>query len=559
MVNFEVKNGMLILDNGLFTHTVPGVERATAVTDDACGLSVPFCNITAEGEGRVRHYHVWEDLPLVYMPDYGEKELLTLKGDHWIVRAVKLNAFTDENDTLTAETEKHMFMGKLFGGARGEIFFLEDPRSGDALVIISETPDYKSAELTIKNNVLSVENGTDGLVLGFCRVGECEALSRAYYRHARAPKQLVTMSNTWGDRNGFSRVCRDFVLREIDAGKDIGVDIVQIDDGWQTGSTADTTRRDEKGRREFKGDFWDLRTEGFPTGMREITDYAAKDGIKVGLWFAPDSHGDFALLDRAIAVLRRAYDEWGFRFFKLDMFWVMTDAERDRFLQLLRAIYSFGDDVAVQLDVTRNLRMNYLCGRQYGTVFVENRYHGSANSFPHRILRNLWMISQYLPSQKFQFELINPDLFTECYDPEDPFVPTLYDMDYLFATVMLSNPLFWMEMQFLSEKRRNELRGIMDVWKSCRADLSRADVLPIGEKPSGRSITGFTASVDGKAKYLLLFREVAEEDSAIIPAPVVPGDVEILASNTEAEVQLIRGAVSVRLGKPRSYVFARIK
>lgn len=559
MTHYEIKNGALTVGNDLFSFTFPGVDTVTAEACDAGGLSVPFCNITAEGAGRCRHYHVWDDLPLVYMPDYGESELLTLKGDHWIVRTVKLNAFTDENDTLTSESETHMFMGKLFGGAKGEIFLLEDPLSGDAIVIISETPDYKSATLTIKNYVLSVDNGTDGLALGFCKVGECEALCRAYYRHARAPKPLVTMSNTWGDRNGYDRVCRDFVLREIDAAKDIGVDIVQIDDGWQTGSTGDTTRRDAQGRREFKGDFWDLRMDRFPNGMREVTDYATKDGIKVGLWFAPDSHNDFDQLERDKAVLRRAYEEWGLRFFKLDMFWVMTDTERDRFLELLREIYSFGDDVAVQLDVTRNLRMNYLCGRQYGTVFVENRYHGSANSFPHRILRNMWMIGKYLPTQKFQFELINPDLFTECYAEGDPFVPTLYDMDYLFATVMLSNPLFWMEMQFLSTERRAELKEIMSVWKSCREELAAADVLPVGQKPSGRSFTGFTASVDGKAKYILLFREVTDKDSAVIEAPVSAGEVEILATNADVEVKLLDGAVQVRLSKPRAYVFARIR
>ncbi len=559
MTYYEIKNGVLTVGNDLFSFNFQNIDTASAENCNANGLSIPFCNITAEGAGRCRHYHVWDDLPLVYMPDYGETELLTLKGDHWIVRTVKLKAFTDDNDTLTIEHETHMFKGGLFGDAEGEIFILEDPLSGDAIVIISETPDYKSARLTIKNNVLAVDNGTDGLALGFCKMGEGEALCRAYYRHAKAPKSLITMSNTWGDRNGYSRVCRDFVLREIDAAKEIGVDIVQIDDGWQTGSTGDTTRRDAQGRREFKGDFWDLRMDRFPNGMREVTEYAAKDGIRVGLWFAPDSHNDFDQLDRDKAVLRRAYEEWGLRFFKLDMFWIMTDAERDRFLELLREIYSFGDDVAVQLDATRNLRMNYLCGRQYGTVFVENRYHASANSFPHRILRNMWMLGKYLPTQKFQFELINPDLYTECYAEGDPFVPSLYDMDYLFATVMLSNPLFWMEMQFLSKERRAQLQQIMPVWKACREELAAADILPVGQKPSGRSFAGFTASVDGRVKYVLMFREVTDKDTAMIEASVTEGEVEILASNAEAEIKLFNGALQVRLSKPRAYVFARIQ
>ena len=169
---FQIKNDELILDNGLFCHKISGVDKASAVKSDAAGLSVPFTDITAEGNGRVRHYHVWDDLPLVYMPDYGETELLTLPGDHWVIRAVKLNAFTDENDTLTSETQRNMFMGKLFNGMEGEMFFLEDSLSGDAIVIICETPDYKTGKLTIKDNVLSVECGTDSVALGFCKAGQ---------------------------------------------------------------------------------------------------------------------------------------------------------------------------------------------------------------------------------------------------------------------------------------------------------------------------------------------------------------------------------------------------
>lgn len=556
---YTLTDNKLTITNGLFSKTFDDVICANSCISDADGLSESYLLITATGsDGSLRHYHIWDDLPLVYMPNYREKELLTLTGEHWIVKNISLHAFTDENDTLTEENVKHLFKMNLFGDCKGEIFCLEDSESGDALVIISETPDYQTAKLSIKEGILTVDNGGNGLALGFCKIGECEALCRNYYRHARKCRGLITMSNTWGDRNGFERVCYDFILREIDAAKELGVDIVQIDDGWQTGSTEDISRRDEQGRREFKGDFWDLDQNRFPEGMRAVTDYAAKYGIKIGLWFAPESHDGFALLERDKAILRRAYEEWGFRFFKLDMFWVLSDTDRDRFLELLREIYSFGDDVAVQLDVTRNARMNYLCGRQYGTVFVENRYHRSGNSYPHRILRNLWMLGKYLPTSKFQFEMINPDLYTDCYPEGDPFVPTLYDQDYLFASVMLSNPLFWQEMQFLPKKRCDELKTIMDVWKAHRNHLANADVAPIGEKPSGRSFTGFYLSEKGEQKYLLLFREVTENDTATISAPVNACTAKILASNADVKIDVTDGSIRATFSKQRAYAFVSL-
>ena len=555
---YTVKNGVLNIKTDLFSFNFLDVESAQAETDNCDGLSKQFLKIKATGKCGVRHYCVWDDLPLVYMPDYREEKLLELQGEHWIIKNVKLNAFTDDNDTLTNADESYLFARSLFSEKCGEIFFLENPQDGNAIVIISETPDYQTAVLNIKKGVVTVENGSNGLALGFCKNGECEALCRNYYRHARNAEALVDMSNTWGDMNGTSRVCRDFVMREIDAAEKIGVDIVQIDDGWQKGGTYDPKILDADGKRCFNGDFWEISKERFPNGMREIADYAKAKNVKLGLWLAPDSHGNFALLERDKAVLRKAYEEWGIRFFKLDMYWIHSDIERDRFIELLQYVYSFGKDVAVQLDVTREDRINYLCARQYGTVFVENRYTHSANSFPHRVLRNIWSIGRYIPTSKFQFELVNPDLFTECYQQNDPFVPSLYDMDYLFAITMLSNPLFWMELQFLPQKRIDELKRIMPVWKSLKEEFSKCDVMPIGDLPCGRSFTGFLISDEKSPKYLLLFREVTEDSKTVIKAPVKKCDASVLVSNADVNVNVNDGFVEVDFSKPRAYALIKL-
>lgn len=553
---YNVSNGILTLSNALFSHRIEGIDSATASVKDADGLSAPYLEVCAVSGGEDKKYCLWEDLPAVYMPNFWGGNILTLEGEHWVVSYITLKAFSDDNDTLWEKCDLNLF-SRTLPPREGDVFILEDKESEESIVIISETPDCLRATLEIKNGQVNVENGGNGLLLGFCHAGDGERLCREYYRRARLCRGLLTMSNTWGDRNGFSRICRDFVLSEIDTAKALGIDIVQIDDGWQTGNTA-TVRRDSLGRRIFEGDFWELDRNKFPGGMEEIAKYARDEGVKVGLWFAPDSHDCYSLLDRDIEVLRRAYDEWGIRFFKLDMFWVKNREERDRFLSLLSAIYSFGDDVAVQLDVTRGDRMNYLCGRQYGTVFVENRYTKSGNAFPHRVLRNLWMLGHYIPTSKFQFELINPDLNVECYLENDPFAPFLYNMDYLFACVMLSNPLFWMEMQFLSEDRKREIEKILPIWKSLRPFLANADVRPIGDKPSGRSFTGFEINGNGRAKYLLLFREVTENESAVIKTSTEAVETKILACNADARVSVENGYTEISLAKPRAYALVEL-
>ena len=67
----------------------------------------------------------------------------------------------------------------------------------------------------------------------------------------------------------------------------------------------------------------------------------------------------------------------------------------------------------LQQDITAEQRMGYLAAREYGTLFVENRYTDFGNYYPHRTLRNLWMLARYVPAQRMLFELLNPARNTE--------------------------------------------------------------------------------------------------------------------------------------------------
>ena len=559
-VFFSIDNNILTLGNKLFSTSFPNVISASATVADAHGLSKEYLEIKAlRADGSSTLFCVWADLPLVYMPEYREEALFRIVGEHWIIRNVRLRAFTDDNDTLAEENEVSFFRGMLKGERHGELFFFEDVETGNALVAISEAPDYYDTTLAVKDYVARIDNDGNGLALGFCKHGECEELCREYLRHARIYDRLVTMSNTWGDCNSGSRVCEKFIMDEIDAAENIGVDIVQIDDGWQMGDTAWRSQRNDRNEKMFEGDYWLCNKKRFPNELSPVVEYAKGKGIRTGMWFAPYSKDNFSHLERDLAVLRNAYEEWGIRFFKLDMYRVGSAADRDRMLLLLRKIHDLGNDVTVQMDVTRYERLNYLCGREFGTVFVENRYTKTANSFPHRILRNLWTISRYIPASRFQFELINPDLNTASYAEADEFAPRHFDMSYLFATVMLSNPLFWMELQFLGAERREQLRGIMSVWKEHRDFLAGADVLPIGEKPSGRSITGFYVSKNGRPEYLLLFRENTSRSSARILLDIPDVDTDILSSNRECSVTVKDGVINAEFNDIRTYAFVKLK
>ena len=167
------------------------------------------------------------------------------------------------------------------------------------------------------------------------------------------------------------------------------------------------------------------------------------------------------------------------------------------------------------------------------------------------------MLSRYIPLSKLQFELLNPDLSVNMYPADDPYRHDLYDIDYLFVSVMLSNPLFWMESQFLSEKSRALLKAIIPTWKKYRKELTHADVRPIGEEPSGESLTGFIAETD-TAIHLTAFREVTDRNTLTVKLPSAVRSYELIAAKSDTEIILNGDTVTVKMSSPRSYAWIKL-
>ena len=480
---------------------------------------------------------------------------MVLQGKHWIVRAIDLFDKTDYHDSFVADRALYMHRDNV-PETYGRIFFCEDPLTDEAKILIVEAPDYVHPKFSVRKNEVVIKADGYPVIELSCKRGECEKTLRRWYREKSNRKTLITMSNTWGGMNSRDRVYQSFVRKEADTAAELGVDVVQVDDGWEsifpTGAI-----RDEKNRRYFFDPMWELSEVRFPDGMKNLRDYGKDRGVELGLWFAPDSSEGFLRLDRDIAVLKKAYDEWGFRHFKLDMLSIQDRESYDRFLTMLEAIRSFGPDAEVQLDVTNEVRLGFLCGIEHGTLFIENRYTKTTTYYPHRTLRNLWILSRYLPTCRFQFELVDPDLAPEAYG-DDPFAPVHYDLDWLFASVAVSNPLFWMEMQFLTEERRKQLSRILPVWKNHREALAEADVTPLGDLPDGRSRTGFCA-VNGDDVYLVLLREVTDGDTAVFTLPEGISDPEILAQNGDIALSVQDKTLTAIFSAPRTYAFIKAK
>ena len=116
-------------------------------------------------------------------------------------------------------------------------------------------------------------------------------------------------------------MCEDFVLKEIAVAKRLGLDVLQLDDGWQKGTTANSKLKKGgvwSGYYATDPDFWSVHPQRFPNGLEPIVKKAGLAGIELGLWFSPDSSNDFENWNRDVETLLALHRKYGVRFFKLD-------------------------------------------------------------------------------------------------------------------------------------------------------------------------------------------------------------------------------------------------
>ena len=106
------------------------------------------------------------------------------------------------------------------------------------------------------------------------------------------------------------------------------------------------------------------------------------------------------------------------------------------------------------------------------------------------------MLSKYVPAERLQIEFLNKWRNEGKYEG-DPFAPSAYGFDYLFATAMAGQPLAWMEASNLPEEAFS-VSGLLSGYREISAEFHSGMIFPIGDEPSGRSWTGFQSILSDK-------------------------------------------------------------
>lgn len=472
------------------------------------------------------------------------QDAFPLAAEHCKWKSVSFTDRTDDYDNLV-HTDHGIFSRRESRYVKGNLLSVQDPLDREGLILVKEGPTplarlgTSGSDFYMKgNNVFTIGWGfgkeemkrADALTAYGSSVilwegGEEEALQALYEYHEalhvfRQEKDAVIMSNTWGDQSCDGKIGEVFLLDELREASRLGVTLYQIDDGWEKGTTSNSVNAGGvwgTGYYEADPDFWAVNPIRLPNGLEPVAELARSLGIRLGLWFSPDSSDDFKNWERDVETLVNLHRRYGIAAFKMDGVKFTSKIGEENLTRLLRSVLKeTNGEVFFNMDVTAETRSGYFGRIHYGTLFVENRFTGIfgawPNYYPHRTLRNLWMLSRYLPSRRLQMEFLNVARNRELYG-SDILAPARCGIEYSFAVTMCANPLAWMELTGLNEEEKKILAKLLPKYREFQEDLLRCRIVPIGEEPDGVAWTGFQAIGPDGTGYLQIIRELGGGES----------------------------------------------
>ena len=497
-----------------------------------------------------------------------------LKPQHLRYTAVELKDQTDQYDELVFERTWLPLQDNF--EVSGNLLIVENPLTRDGLIFLKLAPlpharpvkspfDFKVAgsgrRLTFAGpgypwTVLTYSGGTSGRIAALQDYQRC-------LRTYKPQRDGLFLSNTWGDRSRDSRISAAFLEKEMAAGARLGVDVIQVDDGWQKGKSGNSAFG--KGAwgnfRSADPEFWKPHPKRFPNGLKPLVEAAREKGMKFGLWFGPDAENDMANWEKDAEVLLQAFDKEGVAYVKIDAVEMKSrtaEANLAKFYD--KVLRQTEGRVVFDADATAGLRPGYFGSLNVGPIFLENRYTDWHKYWPHHTLRNLWTLMPHVDPLRLRMEFLNQSRHREKYR-NDPLAPAAYPPDTLFASVMFANPLGWFEVSNLPESYFQKIPPLVRAWKQEREAIFSGHLIPVGSAPDGYAWTGFSSTAhDRQSARLVLFRELNDEaqwETSIPLFELEEAKVTVLGGSGSA--RFTEGLLQVSIPAPLEYLFLRVE
>ena len=354
-------------------------------------------------------------------------------------------------------------------------------------------------------------------------------------------RDLFILANTWGPANpgGAQFTSQEHVLKELPALADLGVDVLQIDDGWQKSGGGPGA----SGFRPKYGDGW-----------ARIKAEADRCGVRLGLWVA--------IRNANLDDLKWDLDQLGFISWKVDFDHLSGRADYEDRTAKYRALMRYSPRTQFSLcPEYDDPRYGWYYAKEYGSIYFQNIQEGAPahlTMVPFQVLRQHWLMAKYFPANKLQVMLQNPKRTRK--DLSDAY---LHGHAYCFAMGLPFVPCFFQSAQYLDADGRRELKELIRVYKGCREDLFTSVTYPVGDEPDNASWSGFQmASARRDGGFLLLFRERFNADAKrAVQLKFLAGrkiEVEDLRAGGKRVVQVAPdGRAEFEIARPMDFLLLR--
>ncbi len=363
---------------------------------------------------------------------------------------------------------------------------------------------------------------------------------------------MYVKANTWGSgdtgRQSRDQAMEANVLAEIDSVAELGIELLQIDDGWQVDPDATGPRPSEK-----LG--WKPHPQVYPRGWANVVARAAEKGVKMAIWAPAQSI--------SLAEMKWNFDRAGFVAWKLDFANLGTYEKLEETMAKVRAFLLYtGHKAHAVWDVTENPpRYGYYWAKEYGCLWLENRkpnHPASVIAVPHLILRDAWQLARYTNLNKFQLPVQNIDRVDR--EASDAY---LHNHPYSVAVTLMGLPVFFQTTRHYTGEARREIRDVLALYKAHREGLFARFLFPIGAKPDNAGFTGFQAYRPADpVGYLMIYRELnAPEPTGTVNVRFLAGQTLELTDLRDGATRTVTvaadGAVPFTIDTPADFAFCR--
>ena len=478
--------------------------------------------------------------------------------------AVEFVGNTDMNDNLVIE---HKFDNSEEFEAKGNLLFASSNNGNGIFFLQENPPSSESFELVpydfyVKDNevvsigwgitpgeiTLGKEYQSSRHVIGFYSSSEEKSSLLNDYLKTRFESRKTTLTRTvnpWGCGDFKDRICEQFLLDEIKTAGECGDVIYQIDDSWQQGGfLTDMIIYN----RPLSKNYWDISNKLFNGSFDPVIQQAKEANVQLSLWFAPSRNKQFEDWEISKDILLNFYQKCNFNIFKIDGMRLHSAKSVQNIRLFFESLANNSNgEINFNLDVTASQRGGYFMFLEYGNLFLENRYVCHEWGFgynPTRTLRNIWMLSKYVRTQKIQIECpSNLNVNEEFYVNKNEVLPTLYPWDYKLAISFFANMLLWFAPSTISKEERQEVSKMTSLHKLYSERIVNGQVVPIGDEPSQTALTGFKLINPIDGDMISLFRELNCEKNAFqLPEnkkfEIISGKGQIIGNNLVLDEKL---------------------